>query len=146
MTNCLNCNKETKNLKFCSKSCSASYNNKGVRRHGNPAGTCIVCGEPKGDSKRKYCSNACQASTRKVSNETLKKSAAARQARYRAKHGYLRAYAPGANQQLIKKIYDNCPEGHEVDHIIPLSKGGLHHENNLQYLTISENRKKGNKL
>ena len=143
---CLKCNKETTNLKFCSRSCSASYNNIGVRRHGEPAGSCVVCGKPKGDAKRKYCSNACQASTRKLSREQLKKSTAARQARYRAKHGYLRAYAPGANHNLIKDFYTNCPEGYEVDHIIPLSKGGLHHENNLQYLTISENRKKGNKL
>ena len=28
MFKCLNCNKETKNPKFCSKSCSASFNNK----------------------------------------------------------------------------------------------------------------------
>ena len=36
--NCLHCQKTlsiTTN-KFCSKSCSASYNNKGVRRHFNP--------------------------------------------------------------------------------------------------------------
>ena len=35
---------------------------------------------------------------------------------------------------------------HEVDHIIPISKGGKHHENNLQILTAIENRKKYNKL
>ncbi len=32
---------------------------------------------------------------------------------------------------------------HEVDHIIPISKGGLHHQDNLQILTQQENRKKG---
>lgn len=35
---------------------------------------------------------------------------------------------------------------HEVDHIIPVSLGGLHHEDNLQILPWIENRKKGNKL
>jgi 5-methylcytosine-specific restriction endonuclease McrA len=35
---------------------------------------------------------------------------------------------------------------HHVDHIIPLSKGGLHHQDNLQVLTATENIKKGNKL
>jgi len=35
---------------------------------------------------------------------------------------------------------------HHVDHIVPLSKGGLHHHNNLQVLTKEENLKKGNKL
>ena len=53
---------------------------------------------------------------------------------------------PGADTKLMQKIYRNCPEGHEVDHIIPLSKGGLHHQNNLQYLTIHDNRSKGAKI
>ena len=52
---------------------------------------------------------------------------------------------PDADLQIIKGIYLNCPEGYEVDHIKPISKGGLHHQDNLQYLTIKENRKKSNK-
>jgi len=35
---------------------------------------------------------------------------------------------------------------YSVDHIIPLSKGGLHHHDNLQVITLSENSRKGNKL
>jgi 5-methylcytosine-specific restriction endonuclease McrA len=46
----------------------------------------------------------------------------------------------------LQQFYMNCPTGYEVDHIIPVSKGGLHTLENLQYLTISENRKKSNKL
>ena len=46
----------------------------------------------------------------------------------------------------IKEIYQNCPDGHEVDHIIPLSRGGLHHQDNLQYLTREQNRSKSNNL
>ena len=34
----------------------------------------------------------------------------------------------------------------EVDHIIPISKNGMHTLSNLQYLTIRENRQKSNKL
>ena len=48
-----------------------------------------------------------------------------------------------ANISLIKEIYRNCPKGYDVDHIIPISEGCLHHEDNLQYLPASENRKKG---
>lgn len=56
-----------------------------------------------------------------------------------------------SKQQLneLKIIYLNCPEGFEVDHIIPLNNpivSGLHVPWNLQYLTIEENRKKGNRL
>jgi 5-methylcytosine-specific restriction endonuclease McrA len=35
---------------------------------------------------------------------------------------------------------------HHVDHIIPISKGGLHHQDNLQVLTKKENLSKGNKI
>lgn len=35
---------------------------------------------------------------------------------------------------------------YEVDHIIPLSKGGIHHQDNLQILTKEVNRKKSNKI
>lgn len=32
---------------------------------------------------------------------------------------------------------------YEVDHIIPLARGGKHHPDNLQLLTAAENRAKG---
>ena len=35
---------------------------------------------------------------------------------------------------------------YEVDHIIPVSKGGKHIIYNLQYLTKSENRRKSRKI
>lgn len=52
-----------------------------------------------------------------------------------------------ANLDTIRQIYANCPEGYEVDHIIPLNGvnvSGLHVPENLQYLTVSDNRSKGN--
>ena len=61
-------------------------------------------------------------------------------ANYRAKK---RSATPtNVNKSLIKEIYENCPEGYEVDHIIALAEGGLHEPDNLQYLPKSENRKK----
>jgi hypothetical protein len=61
----------------------------------------------------------------------------------------LKATPIWANKEEIKSIYDNCPAGCEVDHIIPLQNHfvcGLHVPNNLQYLTLKKNREKGNKF
>jgi len=45
-------------------------------------------------------------------------------------------------QDLIRAIYANCPEGYEVDHIVPLSVGGTNETANLQYLPAWVNRRK----
>ena len=50
-----------------------------------------------------------------------------------------------ANLDLIKLIYENCPDGYEVDHMVPISCGGLHYESNLCYLPKSINCSKGAK-
>jgi len=44
--------------------------------------------------------------------------------------------------EAIVLFYANCPKGYEVDHIIPIAKGGLHILENLRYLTKSENRRR----
>lgn len=51
--------------------------------------------------------------------------------------------------EAIKKFYENCPKGYQVDHIVPLNSDvvcGLHVIANLQYLTVADNARKGNKL
>lgn len=53
-----------------------------------------------------------------------------------------------ANSDLIKQIYINCPTGFQVDHIVPLQGefvSGFHVEYNLQYLTKTDNVRKGNR-
>lgn len=45
-----------------------------------------------------------------------------------------------------KMNWENYGTYWEVDHILPLSKGGTIHWSNSQPLTISENRKKNNKI
>jgi hypothetical protein len=76
----------------------------------------------------------------------------------RQKQNQLRAkkykYAKGRqtvkwNDELVMKmIYEDCPEGYHVDHIIPVqgkNVSGLHVHTNLQYLLAADNIKKGNK-
>ena len=59
---------------------------------------------------------------------------------YRAKK--YNATPDNVDRHLIRKIYESCPNGYEVDHIVPLACGGLHHPDNFQYLPALENRKK----
>ena len=47
---------------------------------------------------------------------------------------------------IAKSLTEQTGIRYEVDHIIPISKGGMHHENNLQVLTMLENRTKGDRL
>lgn len=62
MNKCLECGKETTNAKFCSRSCSASYNNRKYPKRGDGKPKyCKNCGvkliEPNNDTK--YCSHDC---------------------------------------------------------------------------------------
>jgi 5-methylcytosine-specific restriction endonuclease McrA len=147
---CCECNSiipfEKRTNKFCCQSCAATHNNKGVRRHGKDKSKCIVCDNPTKSYKAKYCSNKCQATTTKVirtpEEHRIRRNEVA--AAYRAR---LRNQTPTwADRKAIREFYANCPPGYEVDHIIPISKGGLHILENLQYLTMEENRRKSNKL
>lgn len=59
----------------------------------------------------------------------------------------------GTDFSMIEDIYKKCQNKtkttgipHHVDHIIPLSKGGKHHQDNLQIITARENLIKGSKL
>lgn len=90
-----------------------------------------------GISKIKYHSDEERKNAlRKMSRESY--------ARYSAR----KKYQTPVDEDLsaIKQFYKDCPDGYEVDHIIPISKGGAHSLSNLQYLTSVENKKKSAKL
>ena len=112
---------------------------------------CLHCGEPVLDSRghrdksRLFCTVHVHLSKRPKRTKA--------QIRARLNEGWQRyqcrkrAQTPdNVDINKLQEIYRNCPPGHEVDHIIPISKGGLHTPENLQYLTISQNRSKGAKL
>jgi HNH endonuclease len=146
ITKCLNCGSETHNPKFCNSSCAASYNNTATPKKKKQYKTCPTCGSQ--HRRKVYCSDSCNpkrlqlTEAEKIKYRRAKKNEAWQ--RYMAK----KKNQTPANVDIkaIQEFYFNCPDGHEVDHIIPISKGGLHSLENLQYLTIAENRKKSNKL
>lgn len=70
-----------------------------------------------------------------------------REAKHRADK--LNATPNWVDNKELRSIYKNCPQGHHVDHIVPLNNpivSGLHVPWNLQYLPTLENIAKSNKL
>lgn len=147
---CAHCQKalayEQRSNKFCSQSCAATHNNTG-RVRVQPYECAAGCGTL--IKTGKYCSSKCSGDARR--KYTPEEAAAVRKnrvrevsANYRAK---LRDQTPlDADRAAIQEFYAKCPKGYEVDHIVPISKGGLHTLENLQYLTVSQNRSKSNKV
>lgn len=145
-TKCLHCYAETKNPKFCNSSCAATYNNKITPKKKKQFNVCPTCGTL--HRRKKFCSDNCNPRRLKLSECEKYKYIRAKKneawQRYMAKK---KNQTPlNADIKAIQDFYFNCPEGHEVDHRIPISKGGLHSLENLQYLTIKDNRKKSNKI
>ena len=131
--------------KFCSRSCSVTVSNLGRQRnfawHGRPAKKpCGYCG--KITTNPKFCDSTCDGESRRI----YKSERERKQAKLFQHKLYMmrktRQTPPWANIEKIKKIYMTCPDGYEVDHIWPISKGGLHVDYNLQHLTIKDNRNK----
>ena len=84
-------------------------------------------------------------------NSEWRKSNPAKSRAYRAKYraAKLKATPIWADLKQVDEFYAKCPQGYEVDHIVPLQGEtvcGLHVHYNLQYLSRSENRSKSNKL
>lgn len=101
--------------------------------------------------KLRFCSHSCSSEFRYLGEEhkraVLNSIAARRRCRIKD------AFDETADRQKINEIYCKAKQlteetgiSYEVDHIIPISKGGKHHEDNLQIITMSENRKKHNKI
>jgi 5-methylcytosine-specific restriction endonuclease McrA len=139
--------------KFCGHSCSASYSN--AHRTYKPSKTppisrcCPQC-NIKYFGKTKFCSRQCGWNSKRTTTsaeECLELKRARNRESYRRYIARRKYQTPvGEDIKAIRQYYINCPKGYEVDHIIPVSKGGSHSLGNLQYLTKEENRRKSNKI
>ena len=123
--------------------------------------TCEYCGDNfkqqpfrltnKKWNRIKYCSHKCSSDARFLGEDHKRSIANSIAARRRSI--MKNCLDPERNECKIKEIYHEAKKiteetgiPHEVDNIIPISKGGKHHEDNLRVITRSENRKKGNKI
>lgn len=146
--NCLHCNKLLTGFqkKFCSNSCCATHSNLLITRRAKTSPLwhdCPTCG--KQTRNVLYCSNDCK--PKLLPEERAAKSKAMHNEAWQRYMAKRKNQTPAdVNIKELQEFYKNCPKGYEVDHIIPISKGGLHSIENLQYLTITENRKKSNKV
>lgn len=92
-------------------------------------------------ARNKERAKACRKAWAQKNNKKLNYFSAKRRAEI------INATPKWANLKEIKKIYESCPDGYQVDHIVPLNSKfvcGLHVEANMQYLTPKDNVAKKN--
>jgi len=163
---CKNCNKEHNGSfgsgKYCSRSCANSRDRsdetkrkisnsvkEGIKSGKIPTGCCkgVKHKLPRTTEHNEKLSKSIKKTWDKKGRKTAEqKKARVKAAVYAYRARKKNAIPTDADLILIKKIYESAPEGYQIDHIIPLSKGGLHHQDNLQYLPSKENQIKNNKL
>jgi 5-methylcytosine-specific restriction endonuclease McrA len=162
---CLKCNTEHNGLfgsgKFCSRSCSNSRirTSETKEKIANGVKEAIVSGKAKKPNRKgvklpprtqehsakiSEGRNAYWDKKGRVSEEHKRAGNKANVYAYRARKR--NAIPDNADLNLIRQIYQFVPEGYQVDHKIPLSRGGLHHQDNLQYLPAKDNQSKNNRL
>lgn len=140
----------------------SALSNSGTLYHGTPCKKC-------GNTIRRVYNHACRECAQQASREYMQRNKDRQKeyikewqrknkhhlnaacSKYRAK---VREQTPNnADQRAILAIYEECRRIteetgilHHVDHIHPISKGGLHHQDNLQILTATDNIRKGAKV
>ncbi len=99
--------------------------------------------------RERYASDEAFRELEKLRHKTYYRTQDGRQSKIRNRNQYralkINALAQCVNKIMTEEFYVNCPDDYEVDHIIPLSKGGNHDVSNLQYLTKALNVSKKNR-
>jgi hypothetical protein len=152
LNQCEHCNKEWQSShpgKFCSSNCNHLFKHTQIRDLKSLEFNCLECSSSFMAQKSgvKFCSQSCN-NTNWFKNNRSKHNF--KEAKRRAKK--LQAtpkWLSNEDWAKIKEIYDTCPKGYHVDHIMPLQGiniSGLHVPWNLQHLPAKENIIKGNKV
>jgi len=129
--NCLQCKSETKNPKFCSQSCAATYNNKKVPKRPKKTRTCSRCKEKftpqKGDCGYTLCKNCKGTYHNEVSwQRTLKSLQVSKGAHPSWAWAHIRALARSRYRKLQKSCEVCGYNKHiEICHIKPLTSFSL---------------------
>jgi hypothetical protein len=106
----------------------------------------------KGHLENRHVTDGCRKCRREKEQRRDKtpKGRARRRVFENAKEERIRIATPKwCDKTVLNRFISNCPEGHHVDHIIPLrgtTVWGLNIPENLQYLPAQENLSKGNKV
>ena len=122
---CPTCNKSTKNPKFCSRSCSAKFNNIGVVRNGKSpiSKPCVSCETL--TTNPKYCSEKCSSEHRRAEHFRLQEQT----------NNYNKAYILNHYGNQCQKCgiteWNNAPITIELEHI-----DGDSTNNNFDNLTL----------
>jgi hypothetical protein len=139
--------------RFCNKKCSKTFSSTVKRKEANEKISNSLKGKesplkgrkfnPLGEEHKEKIKKSLKEhwdNAEKVSDDHKRHKNVIKVIKYRTRK--INALPEDANLSLISLIYKYCPEGYHVDHIHALSRGGLHHEDNLQYLPASENCRK----
>lgn len=151
LNKCIRCNKEWNSshpAKFCSSNCNHLFKKAQIKQNKVLNFNCIECNSTFTAKKDgvQFCSIQCN-NTNWFKNNRDKhnfKEAKRRAAKLNATPNWL----SNEDWTKIKEIYETCPSGYHVDHIVPLQGAevsGLHVPWNLQHLAARENIIKGNR-